>query len=122
MHCKEAACIIACPTGAIYKDSEYGIVLINEQQCMGCFMCVMLCPFGAISVDLNKKLVIKCDFCKSRLNNKKVPACVEACPTKALKYGDINNLIKEKRVFSTTNVVIAMEKVKDIENYGGGYV
>ncbi|MFH0948161.1 MAG: 4Fe-4S dicluster domain-containing protein [Elusimicrobiota bacterium] len=77
-HCEEALCISACMSGAMYKAPD-GSTQHNEEKCVGCWMCIMVCPFGAIS--RKEKLALKCDLCKDR---DKGPACVDACPTKSL--------------------------------------
>ena len=98
MHCDYTACILACPTGAMVKDAQTGTVLVNAERCMGCLMCAMVCPFGAISVDKEHKVALKCDFCISLIKEGKEPACVEACPTGALTCGESENLVKKKRI------------------------
>jgi len=113
MHCADAPCIVACPTGAMSRDKEFGSVLVNEDRCMGCWMCAMVCPFGAILSDTDKKVAMKCDLCRLRLKDGKVPACVEACPTRALTFGEPEDLSKEKRVSTAQIVAIAVSRVKE---------
>jgi len=93
--CEDAPCAHACPTGAIFQKD--GIVRINEKQCVGCKICVMACPFGAIEVSregypapegvTNQGTAKKCNLCEHRNHPGKEPVCgcVEACPTHALK-------------------------------------
>lgn len=81
-HCESAPCIEACITGAMYRDPETGAVLSDPDKCVGCLMCVMVCPTGAVLRDKQGKIVSKCDLCISR----GVPACVENCPNEALCY------------------------------------
>ncbi|MCX7940470.1 MAG: 4Fe-4S dicluster domain-containing protein [Endomicrobia bacterium] len=79
-HCEDAPCVYSCLTGAMYKTDK-GVVLHNKEKCVGCWMCIMVCPFGVIKPDLNiKKIASKCDLCL----DKEVPACVENCPNEAL--------------------------------------
>ncbi|MDD5688455.1 MAG: 4Fe-4S dicluster domain-containing protein [Elusimicrobia bacterium] len=77
-HCEDAPCITACMSGSMFK-AEDGSTQHNEDKCVGCWMCVMVCPFGAIS--RRKNLAIKCDLCKDRTEG---PVCVVSCPTKSL--------------------------------------
>lgn len=78
-HCPDPPCIYACLTGALYKDE--GKVLHNKDKCVGCWMCIMSCPCGAIKQDIkNKKVASKCDLCVSA----SIPACVEHCPNGAI--------------------------------------
>lgn len=80
-HCKEAMCVKSCITGAMYKDPETGYVLNDPTKCIGCWTCILACPFGAIARDISdKKVVAKCDLCAEVGQ----PACVENCPNRAL--------------------------------------
>jgi len=80
-HCDDPDCLRACISGAIQKY-ENGVVRIDTEQCVGCWSCVMACPYGAIQRNLNKKKANKCDLCPDRKN----PACVDACPNRALVF------------------------------------
>lgn len=80
-HCDDAPCVAACITGAMTKDEETGAVMHGSDKCVGCWMCIMVCPYGAVQRDLNgKKVVSKCDLCLELA----VPACVKNCPNEAL--------------------------------------
>lgn len=87
-HCEEPACVKACITGAMRKHPETGVVSNehNRQKCIGCWMCIMACPFGMISPkqEEDTKVAVKCDLCVAR----GYPACIEACPTGALIYAE----------------------------------
>ena len=108
MHCADAACIAACPTGAMQRDQEFGRVDVNLDKCMGCWMCAMVCPFGAITADYAMKVARKCDFCLDRLKDGRKPACVEACPTHALTFGETEELFKTQRILSAERVARAV--------------
>ncbi|MBU4342713.1 MAG: 4Fe-4S dicluster domain-containing protein [Candidatus Omnitrophica bacterium] len=82
-HCEEAACVAACMSGAMYKDKKTGETKHDKDKCVGCWMCIMSCPFGVLTRQKEDKIVVKCDLCADR----DVPACVEACPTGALFMG-----------------------------------
>ncbi|MBI3814461.1 MAG: 4Fe-4S dicluster domain-containing protein [Nitrospinae bacterium] len=99
-HCSDAPCIEACITGAMHRKPD-GRVVVNEYKCVGCWMCVMACPFGAIKRNQYKiegqgargkgqglkiKLSSKCDLCPDR----SIPACVEACPNRVMAYEERN--------------------------------
>lgn len=83
-HCTEAACLSACPAGAMQRDKETGKIFVQEEKCIGCWMCVMVCPVGAVKRS-SRQVALKCDACYAMER----PACVQACPTKALKVGDM---------------------------------
>jgi carbon-monoxide dehydrogenase iron sulfur subunit len=83
-HCEDAPCIEACITGAMSRD-ERGAVVVDEERCVGCWMCIMVCPYGAIQrEERTGKVSWKCDLCPER----EIPACVEACTNRALVFED----------------------------------
>ena len=88
-HCREPDCLFACKAGAISKDPVSGEVRINLQKCVGCWMCVMVCPFGVVISDAERAKAVKCDLCQGRIEG---PACVQSCPTKALIYSTISDV------------------------------
>ncbi len=100
-NCNESPCITACITGAMYKDSR-GFTICNEDRCIGCFMCVMVCPFGIINISRYEKKVVKCDRCPDR----DIPACVNACPTGALMYENVENFSANKREGFVGNITL----------------
>lgn len=81
--CVSAPCITICPVKAISRDKESGVVNISQDLCIGCKMCVVVCPFGAMGFDPVGKKVFKCDQCGGD------PLCVKFCETKALQYVDV---------------------------------
>ena len=84
-HCEDAPCLEACMTGAMGRDPESGAILCDETRCVGCWMCVMVCPLGAVSPSTTeKKVASKCDLCGMQWEDK--PPCVANCPNEALKY------------------------------------
>lgn len=80
-HCDEPECMFACISGAIYKDEE-GRVIHDESKCVGCYSCIMACPYGAIRINVVTGKVLKCDLCKDL----DYPYCVKMCPNNALEY------------------------------------
>lgn len=97
LHCAEPACVTVCPTGASYKRASDGIVLVNEDSCIGCKLCSWACPYGAREFDTDVGVMKKCTLCVDRIYNEnlaeedRVPACVAACPTGARHFGDIGD-------------------------------
>ncbi|MBN2468099.1 MAG: 4Fe-4S dicluster domain-containing protein [Deltaproteobacteria bacterium] len=90
MHCQDAPCSIACPTGAIGKK-ETGTVSVNPALCIGCRICLTACPFGVPRFN-NEGKMQKCTLCSERVAEGLEPACVRICPTGALKFGSVNEL------------------------------
>lgn len=82
-HCDPAPCVDACMTGCIQKDPITGLVTLDTLRCVGCWMCLMVCPYDAIQRDVERQVAVKCDQCYQRPQG---PACVTACPTEALLY------------------------------------
>lgn len=95
-HCQDAPCLDACPGGALWREPEGGLVLHREDRCIGCWMCVMACPFGVITSLGDRGISQKCDQCYGR----EYPACVDACPTGALilsEPDEFEDLIQRRR-------------------------
>ena len=91
-HCADPACTKVCPSGAMHKRSEDGLVAVNEDICIGCKSCAMACPYGAPQYDPRKGHMTKCNGCNERVAEGKKPVCVGACPLRALEFGPIDEL------------------------------
>jgi tetrathionate reductase subunit B len=89
-HCAKSPCTQVCPVGATYVTPE-GIVLIDENYCIGCRYCVQACPYGCRFVNPAKGTAEKCTLCIHRLEKGLQPACFEICPTEARIFGDLND-------------------------------
>ncbi|MGI2258434.1 4Fe-4S dicluster domain-containing protein [Shewanella sp. GXUN23E] len=97
-HCSNPVCVKACPTGAMHKRREDGLVQIAKELCIGCGSCAKACPYDAPQLDAGRKVMTKCDGCADRLKTNELgelvqkPVCVEACPMRALDFDTIENL------------------------------
>lgn len=89
-HCANPSCVRVCPTGASFQRDD-GIVMINQDDCIGCRYCIIACPYEARFFREDQGVVEKCDFCARRLDRGRLPACVETCPSKVRVFGDIND-------------------------------
>src|SRR5688572_1202163 len=84
-HCADPACLNGCPVLAYEKDPLTGIVRHLDDQCIGCQYCVLKCPYDVPKYNSRLGIVRKCDMCHSRLAEGEAPACVQACPTHAIR-------------------------------------
>ncbi len=97
LHCEDAPCVTVCPTGASFKRAADGIVLVNEDLCIGCGLCAWACPYGARELDADQGVMKKCTLCVDRIDNEglpeadRIPACVRTCPTGARHFGDLGD-------------------------------
>jgi Fe-S-cluster-containing dehydrogenase component len=95
LHCENAACVTVCPTGASFKRASDGIVLVDEDKCIGCGLCAWACPYGARELDPLAGVMKKCTLCVDRIyaedlpEEEREPACVRTCPTHARHFGDL---------------------------------
>jgi len=117
MHCADPPCEKVCPTGATFKRSDNGVVMIDKDMCVGCRYCMMACPYGARYFHAedreyfpNQGLtpyerqayanhppggVEKCEFCSKRVGKGLQPACAANCPTRAMHFGDLDDPTSE---------------------------
>lgn len=91
-HCSSPACTKACPTGAMHKRDEDGLVVVDQKVCVGCRYCEMACPYGAPQFNPEQKVMSKCDGCFERIDQGLKPVCVESCPLRAIEFGPIDEL------------------------------
>ncbi len=106
MHCKEAACVMACPTRACHKN-ELGLTVIDHRLCIECNYCVANCPFGAISFDRGRNLIEKCSLCTTRVAADLEPLCSEVCTSRIIKYGERDDMLE-----------IARKRVRELRDQG----
>jgi anaerobic carbon-monoxide dehydrogenase iron sulfur subunit len=114
-HCDPAPCLQVCPTGAIIRDVEHGLVLVDEQKCIGCAVCAVVCPFDVLTFHPLAEgpggevaIAVKCDGCVDRVRRGEIPACVEVCKVDALVFGELNDLVAGGRIRETAVVLAAV--------------
>ncbi len=97
LHCADPSCVSACPVQAMQKRPEDGVVTYNPDACIGCRYCVAACPFKVpqFQYDTAFPKIAKCELCKQRLADGKIPACAQSCPTGATLFGAYNALSAE---------------------------
>ncbi len=139
-HCNNPLCASVCPVGATYKRSD-GIVLVDNERCIGCKFCMTGCPYNArifmweklevenekgmeyspeTSIPAREGTVAKCDFCPDMIRNKKLPHCVSACPMGAIYFGDINedSVTNGEETVGFTELIQNHDGYRHLENLG----
>jgi len=111
-HCEDAPCVAVCPSGALKKNAPGFPVLFDRELCIGCKQCVMVCPFGVVTMDRDGKHVLKCDLCIERLELGQQPACASGCHTNALQYKAAEEVAKEKRAQAARDYLVIVAKEK----------
>ncbi len=91
-HCEDPACLKSCPAGAYSKRAEDGIVVHDPARCIGCRYCTWACPYGAPQYDPKAGRVVKCNMCLGRTAEGEPPACVAACPLRAIEVGPFEDV------------------------------
>ncbi len=108
VHCEDPPCRVVCPVEAIVRDDKTKGILIREDVCIGCRACLIVCPYGAISMDGRKGTMLKCDLCEGN------PVCVKMCPTDAIRYvrADLVDFSKKHAMMKKiTEGVVASRKI-----------
>jgi len=88
-HCVEPTCLSGCPTNA-YEKLANGIVAHHPDECVGCQYCMWNCPYEVPVFNEQHRIVAKCDMCRPRIETGQNPACVDACPTRAIGVEPVN--------------------------------
>lgn len=94
-HCTKPSCVDVCPTGATYKRKQDGIVVIDEDVCIGCKYCILACPYDIRFLNPITGTADKCDFCIHRVEKGIAPSCVNTCTGRARIFGDLNDPTSE---------------------------
>jgi len=96
-HCENPACVAACSTGALFKEDEFGAVLVDQEKCVGCRECKAACPYGApkFASDEPGVKMSKCTMCIDKLAKGDKPQCVLSCPMRAFDFGPMDELVAE---------------------------
>jgi len=90
-HCSKPQCIPACLQGAISLNDITGAIVINEELCTGCRLCIAACPQGQIAVHPEKEVAFKCNLCEGD------PVCARFCPSGAIKFASVDEFLMAKR-------------------------
>jgi Fe-S-cluster-containing hydrogenase component 2 len=114
--CEDAPCVKVCPTGATFRTQTY--TAVNANRCIACGLCTMVCPFGAIHISALrangkiKRAAAKCDLCAERAEG---PACVGACPTRALSLAQPREVVETALRASAQRFLEALESQRRLQ-------
>ncbi len=111
-NCENPICVRNCPTQATYRRED-GIVMQDPHRCIGCKYCIASCPYDVRYLDPLKGVVQKCTWCHHRVDVGLEPACVNACPTRALIFGDMNDPESEISKVLASNAVQVLKPERD---------
>lgn len=97
MHCVDPACVSACPVKALTKNQKTGIVQYDAGVCIGCRYCMVACPYNVPKFEWGKAYgkIVKCQLCDHLIAKGQRPGCSEACPTGAIQFGNVHDLLRE---------------------------
>ena len=120
MNCIDPACVSACIVGGISKTKE-GPVIYDPDKCIGCRYCMLACPFHIPRYEWNKTkpFMKKCNMCYDKIIENKLPACVEACPQKAIIFGEREKLLMHARSVIQKNPIKYLNHIWGQKEYGG---
>jgi tetrathionate reductase subunit B len=107
MHCENPPCVEVCVSGATYKDPDTGLVLVDQEACIGCGFCVEACPYDARYLDESRGVVDKCNGCIQRVEAGQQPACVATCVGNSRMFGDLND--------PDSDVSIALKNARSVQ-------
>ena len=97
--CEDAPCAQVCPVNALVRDSDSRVIEIDNNRCIGCRMCVIACPFGAMLVNPHSLKVMKCDYCHGD------PLCIHVCQNQAIKYVPLTQSLYAKRMAGSRKIL-----------------
>ena len=104
LQCEDAPCLNVCPTKAISQNAETGAKEVDADACIGCQMCVMVCPTGSIRIDRYDGKAVKCDLCGGD------PECVKVCAPDALIYEEVSRSTQRRRWDAAERIRAAIQE------------
>ena len=92
MHCLKPGCIAACPKDALIL-TRIGAVIMDNEKCIGCGLCIKGCPFAIPKIAMPERIMVKCDMCQDRIEHSMKPACVQSCTASAISFGTRREMV-----------------------------
>ncbi len=118
MHCDHPPCVEVCVSSATFKDPESGLVLVDQDACIGCGFCVDACPYNVRYLDSTRGVVDKCNACQQRLEAGLKPACVATCVGQSRLFGDLNDPNSEaSKALQNARSITRLDYEKDGSRY-----
>src|SRR2546422_8155476 len=111
MHCDSPTCAEVCPADAIKKNEDGVVLSARKPRCIACKNCVLACPFGVPKMQVEFELMMKCDMCYDRTSAGKKPMCATVCPSQALAYVPLDQIVHERRESPTNTFYFWPERV-----------
>jgi len=112
-HCEDAPCRMVCPVEALRREPRTGAIILYPTICIGCNACVMVCPYGAITIDLKSREFLKCDLCDGD------PKCVKFCVTGAIRYVRVDIAAKIRRKHVVEKIKGPLLEAREMRLTGG---
>jgi Fe-S-cluster-containing dehydrogenase component len=114
MHCEDpvAPCAQVCPVMAILITPEGVVQQADPSRCIGCRNCVYACPFGVPKIDIEARLMKKCNLCYDRTSQDLQPWCAQACPTQALWYGDYEEFTNQRNGHPVSHTAFGDQEIR----------
>ncbi len=112
--CENPPCVQVCPVGATFMTKD-GVILVDQDYCIGCRYCIQACPYGARYLDPRTKTADKCTFCYHRIKQDLLPACVEVCPTQSRIFGELGKMNSPLRRLKRMNALQVLKPFLNTE-------
>jgi Fe-S-cluster-containing hydrogenase component 2 len=112
-HCEDALCRTVCPVEALRREPRTGAIILHPVICIGCKACIMVCPYGAITMDPKSHELLKCDLCDGD------PKCVKVCVTQAIRYVRVDIAAKIRRKDFVEKIKGPLLEAREMRSKGG---
>ena len=118
--CDNPSCVKVCPTGACYKDLSDGVIKIDKTRCVGCESCKRGCPYSAVNLNQEMRLMDKCDVCSDLRSEGGTPACAKNCSGHAIYFGDVSDPESEISLLLKNASADHIHALRDVGNRPSG--